>query len=278
MGTTKGRDPRVQGKGRTQGVNLREVLARHGVRPDKRFGQHFLVSEGVIAKIVDRVSDSLGILEVGPGPGVLTRPLSEFATVTAVELDTGILPVLNEVAPNARVLNQDALETDLAHLFAELPEPRALVSNMPYNITGPLLGKFAEVRHLYRRAVLMMQREVGDKVLAAPGDSQRGALSVVMQALFDIKRVCLVPPGAFLPPPKVDSVVLEFVPRHKTERYEDVFTVVRAGFTMPRKTLLNNLTGKFGRERAQSMIEGAGLGPTLRSHQLTWEQWKALAN
>lgn len=279
MGPQEGRDPRVQREGREKRIDLRSVLAEHGVRPDKRFGQHFLVSDSVVKKIVARVDGCSGVLEIGPGPGVLTAPLlAQGRTVTVVELDSVILPVLREVAPSALIIEGDALEVDLALLADKLPTPRALVSNMPYNITGPLLDRFSSIRGAFTKLVLMMQREVGDKIVAQPGDSGRGALSVVMQALFEIQRVALVPPGAFLPPPRVDSIVLEFLPKPRTDHLEPVFHLVRTGFTMPRKTLLNNLGKGLGREQAQALLKRSGIDPTLRPHQLTWSQWLTLAN
>jgi len=281
MGQEEGRDPRVQGKDHQEGIGLRDLLAKHGVRPHKKFGQHFLVSKAVVGKIITRVGDCVGVLEIGPGPGVLTKPISENGTrIIAVELDRQILPVLQEFAPLAEIIQGDALKTDLAALMASLPEPRALVSNMPYNITGPLLEAFTNMRSLYVRAVLMMQREVAQKILATPGDSGRGALSVVMQAHFEIKRVCQAPPGAFMPPPKVESTVLEFVPRRSEltdEQLETVLTIVRSGFTQPRKTILNNISGLLGREETEALLEARKMNPQLRPHQLTWEQWKSLA-
>ena len=251
------------------------MLAKNGVRPDKSLGQHFLVSEGVVGKIVARASGLAGVLEVGPGPGVLTGPMTrEGIVVTAVEVDTTILPVLAEMAPEAAVVVGDALKVGLRELLEALPEPRGIVSNMPYNITGPLLEKFTECRPFLSKAVLMMQREVAEKILAPPGDRRRGALSVSVQARFHVTRVCHVPPGAFLPPPKVDSTVLELVPTVDVRGdIEDMMKLVRAGFTQPRKTLLNNLAGAFGIEQTRSRIVNAGLDERVRPHQLTWEQW-----
>ncbi|MBS1724238.1 MAG: ribosomal RNA small subunit methyltransferase A [Armatimonadetes bacterium] len=253
------------------------MLARHGVRPDKRLGQHFLVSGGVISQIVARVGHCRGVLEIGPGPGVLTAPLSDTAETIAVELDQSILPVLREVAPRAEIIEGDALEVDLAQLLEKLPSPRALVSNMPYNITGPLLDAFSRVKGHYSLAVLMMQREVAEKILAVAGDRRRGALSVVMQANFEVTKVCNAPAGAFLPPPKVDSTVLQFVPKSLQNHEEAALDLARAAFAHPRKTLANNLKGTRFEQRTND-LERMGLSRTVRPHELTWEQWLALAN
>ena len=236
------------------------------MRADKSHGQHFLASSAVVGKILAAASGCLGVLEVGPGPGVLTGPLSQVAQVTAFEVDPRMSPLLAEAAPGAEIVWQDALEADWRSALASLPEPTAVVSNMPYNITGPLLDRVEGVAGLIDRAVLMMQREVGEKLMAKAGDRRRGALSVVFEAAFSVSRVCLVPPGAFLPPPKVESVVLLLRPTGSglTDHEREV---VRAGFRHPRKTLANNL-GVRGLE---------GLSPTIRPHELTLEQWKQTA-
>ena len=282
MGPEESRDPRLQREGLEERIDLKTLLAKHGLRPDKRFGQHFLVSQRVVRSIVDRVSDIAGVLEVGPGPGVLTRPMTDLGIqVVAVELDKFVLPLLLEFAPRAKVVEGDALTSDLESLLRALPEPRAIVSNMPYNITGPLLDAFTNLRGLVTKLVLMMQREVAEKILAPPGDSARGALSVVMQAHFVVSKVCQAPPGAFLPPPKVESTVLQFVPARtdlSADRIDAVIDVVRAGFTQPRKTVYNNLTTLLGRETADQRLTLAKVEHRMRPHQLTWEQWTKLSS
>lgn len=256
------------------------MLARHGVRADKSLGQHFLVSEKVVSSVLARCEGLQGVLEVGPGPGVLTLPLSlQCSRLTALEIDPVMVKILADTAPVAHVVQGDALKSNLAQLLLELPEPRGIVSNMPYNITGPLLASFAACRTLIVKAVLMMQREVGEKILAVPGDRQRGALSVALQAAFEIRRVCNVPPGAFRPPPKVESIVLELTPKNWANgehELDSIVELVRKGFAQPRKTLANNLSSEFGHVEARKKILRAGLSESVRPHQLTWEQWLAV--
>lgn len=192
------------------------------------------------------------------------------AQVTAIEVDKRLLDVLAHVAPNAKVVQADALKCDVPALLRGLPAPRCIVSNMPYNITGPLLGVVTECRSLIRNAVLMMQKEVGERVLAAPGTPARGALSVSMQLQFEIAKVCDVKAVSFLPQPKVDSVVLDMAPRADTKDLERVLDVVRAGFKQPRKTLANNLIKEYG-------SASTGLPANIRPHQLTNEEWTSLA-
>lgn len=217
------------------------------------------------------------MLEIGPGPGALTSPLSESYETVAVEFDPRMADVLHASAPKARVFIEDALKCDLRALVAKLPGPVCVVSNMPYNITGPLLARISDLRGGFRNAVLMMQKEVGERILAEPGKSERGSLSVCLQLQFQIKRVCSVPPSAFNPPPKVDSIVLDFWPSPVVVGEDKVFETIRTGFTQPRKTLANNLRARYGQGRAVSVIEEIGLAKNVRPHELTNDQWVELA-
>ncbi len=257
---------------------LRAFLKRHGLRPDKGLGQHFLVSPTVVDAIVAAASSCKGVLEVGPGPGVLTGPLSEAAERTvAVEVDATMPLLLAQSAPRAEVVRGDALTIDLGSILDGLPSPRAVVSNMPYYITGPLLGRFADVRDRFDVAVLMMQKEVAERILARPGKRERGALSVALQSQFEITRVCHVPAGAFLPPPKVDSAVLRLVPR-LSALSDEALKLVRLGFAQPRKTLVNNLVAglHIARDEAVARVEAVGLLETVRPAELTEAEWDAL--
>ncbi|MCC7433701.1 MAG: ribosomal RNA small subunit methyltransferase A [Methanoregulaceae archaeon] len=250
---------------------LRVFLDRHGLSPKKGLGQHFLCSERVVRAIVAATGER-SVLEIGPGPGILTQALAESQTVLALELDERMRVPLTESAPAAEVVFGDALTTDLRDLLMRLKKPRAVVSNLPYYITGPLLERIAEVSDLWEVAVLMMQREVAKRILAPVGDSERGAVSVRMQAEFEIRRVCEAPAGAFMPPPKVDSIVLAFEPAGERMPIEMV-ALVRSGFTQPRKTLANNI-GAAGYPR--EIIVEAGLEPSIRPHQLSLSAWRRL--
>lgn len=217
---------------------------------------------------------AVAVLEIGPGAGVLTFALSDRKLI-AVELDPRMIPLLKETAPSARIVEGDALKTDIKGLLRDLPEPRCVVSNMPYNITGPLLAKVTECKSLFRNAVLMMQREVGERILAQPGTPERGALSVSMQLSYAIRKVCDAPAGAFLPPPKVDSVVLDFLP--SVDPPERTIEVVRTGFAQPRKTLANNLLALATRNEIETALDQLKLDHRIRPHQLTNDQWIALS-
>jgi 16S rRNA (adenine1518-N6/adenine1519-N6)-dimethyltransferase len=243
---------------------------------DKGLGQHFLVSEKVVRAILLQLEGISGVLEIGPGPGVLTSAVCQIVTeVAAVEIDARAVSVLSETAPKAKVTLGDCLKVDLNSLLTSLPAPRALVSNMPYNITGPLLERIASSRQQFDHCVLMMQREVGDKILAQALDRKRGALSVCLQAQFDWEKVCIVPPGAFLPPPKVDSIVLCGRPLFPFDSKLDeaAFSAfVHRAFRQPRKTLANNL----GSQLPANWLRDRGLPTTIRAHELASELWYEL--
>lgn len=259
---------------------LKAFLGKHGLVATKGLGQHFLCSGSVVDRIVARVSACAGVLEIGPGPGVLTSPISEAGIKTiALELDPRMVEALKESAPRADVRPMDALKADLEAVLLELPTPRAVVSNLPYYITGPLITRIAESKAHWSKAVLMMQREVAQRVMAAERQPERGSLSVYLQAQFAISLVGKAPAGAFLPPPKVDSTVLELTPLAARENETDVLRLVRLGFTQPRKTIVNNLSTHFGgRERVQEALQSRGLVPLARPQELSVREWFELAS
>ena len=257
---------------------LKAFLQRHGLWARKGLGQHFLCSAKVVEGIVSRCMGCAGVLEIGPGPGVLTSPLSSLCRVVALEVDEAMVGALRESAPRADVRRVDALKSDLSAILCELPEPRAVVSNLPYYITGPLLTAIAGAAPSFDRAVLMMQKEVAQRVVAPPGKSTRGSLSVFLQAQFEISKVMDVPAGAFYPPPKVESTVLEFIPLLSPPD-ASLFAFVRIGFTQPRKTLANNLSAGLGvpRETVIAWLRTCELDVRVRAQELSLDQWAALA-
>jgi 16S rRNA (adenine1518-N6/adenine1519-N6)-dimethyltransferase len=183
---------------------LKGFLRKHGLKADKSLGQHFLCAPDIVQEIVRAAGKYVGCLEVGPGPGILTSFLAKKAeSMSAVEFDSRMVSLLADSAPKCKVIVGDALRVNLAEILQELPEPRSLVSNMPYYITGPLLARFSDVRHLVGVMVLMMQKEVGEKIVAEPKNRDRGALSVNIQSMFTVEFVVKAPGESFMPPPKV---------------------------------------------------------------------------
>jgi 16S rRNA (adenine1518-N6/adenine1519-N6)-dimethyltransferase len=260
-------------------AELTNFLKRNGLLPRKGLGQHFLASQSVVDGIVERASSCRAILEIGPGLGVLTRPISEqVEQLVALEVDAPMVRILKQTAPKAEVIHEDALKVDLAALLGRLPEPRAIVSNMPYFITAPLVTAIVRCSTHFEMAVLMMQREVAERLAAPARSSARGSLSVFVQAHCTITKVVDVPPGAFVPPPKVASTVLELRPRSEILYDEGYFRFVRLGFTQPRKTLANNLSSGLhrGRDEVLSALESVGLLPTARAQELDLDEWARL--
>jgi 16S rRNA (adenine1518-N6/adenine1519-N6)-dimethyltransferase len=260
---------------------LRKLLTERAIRLQKRHGQHFLVSQHVIGQILARCEGFRSFLEIGPGAGALTAPLTRLGTVVAIEIDPRAAEVARACAPEATILVEDALKVDLGQLLRDLPPPRALISNMPYHVTGPLLAAISEARREFDRAVLMMQKEVGDRVMARLGSPECRGLTVALQSQFEVELVCRVPPSAFEPPPKVDSVVLQWTPKPfdldpKIE--EDYYRLIRLAFGQPRKTLVNNLCAGLGisRAEAESSLDTVGLPRNVRAHQLGLADWKRL--
>ena len=257
---------------------LVHFLGRHGLAADKKLGQHFLADPVIVAEMVGALNGIRSVLEVGPGPGILTGPLCDAVeNVAFIEIDERMRAPLSQTAPPARAHFGDALQTDLGPILDSLEGPRAIVSNLPYYITAPLLERFTAQRERVSRMVLMMQREVGDRIVAPAGKGDRGSLSVSLQRLFTIERLVNVPAEAFAPPPKVQSIVLLLTPREvATDPEFEKF--VRSAFVHPRKTLANNLSAIHARDRLDSTMAQIGLSPTIRPHQLTEEQWLTLQN
>ncbi|QSV44840.1 16S rRNA (adenine(1518)-N(6)/adenine(1519)-N(6))-dimethyltransferase RsmA [Geobacter benzoatilyticus] len=262
-----------------------------GIRARKALGQNFLVDRNVIARIADAVD--IGpedrILEVGPGKGALTELLAaRCARLVAVELDTRLVPVLRrEFSENQRVeiVHDDILKLDLRSLLASEGAGKwKVAANLPYNISTPVLFKFLDHMDLFSRLVLMLQKEVGDRLAASPGTKDYGTLSVFFQLHFNVARELIVRPGSFHPVPKVDSVVLSFVPLEKPreevgdERY--FRRMVKGAFSMRRKTLWNCLKGAdlglSGGQLAEA-LETCGIDPGRRGETLSLGEFAALS-
>ena len=267
----------------------RAVLRRFGIRPSKRWGQHFLVSGRVLRRILTAASigpdDS--ILEVGAGMGTLTLGLANLARcVTAVEVDRALLPALQSTAgrlPNVRIVQGDILELAPSALFGGPPgAPRKVVANLPYNIAAAVLTRLLARAPGLTLLVVTVQREVAERIAAHPGTRAYGILSVATQFRARPRILGRIPAGAFLPPPDVESAVLELVPLPAPpvdvpdERV--LFQVVAAGFGQRRKTLANALAGGLGvpKEAAVRACGRAGIDPRARAETLDLPAFAAL--
>ncbi len=233
--------------------------------PRKRFGQHFLHDPYVLGRIVDAIAPQPGeaLVEIGPGEGALTRPLlARVPSLTAIEIDRDLAAALAaEFAPaRLEVIVADALEYD----FARLPPGLRVVGNLPYNVSTPLLFHLAGFADRVRDMHFMLQLEVVDRMAAAHSTPEYGRLSIMLQRRFRIQRLFKVPPGAFRPPPKVDSAVVRLTPLPAAEVAtvdEKLFaTVVTRAFGARRKTLRNALGSLIGADA----LQGLGIDPGLR--------------
>jgi 16S rRNA (adenine1518-N6/adenine1519-N6)-dimethyltransferase len=244
--------------------------------PRKRYGQHFLHDRGVIAKIVAAVDPQPGeaIVEVGPGTGALTRPLLDRVPhLEAIEIDRDLAARLEAEHPRLRLHRGDVLKFD----FAQLPTGLRVVGNLPYNVSTPFLFRLVEVADRLRDAHVMLQKEVVDRMVAAPSTSEYGRLSVMLQYRFEMRKLFDVKPGAFRPPPKVDSAVVRLVPRRGGLGAKDAAAlarVVTAAFTKRRKTLRNALAGVVDEDGLRAL----GIDPRLRPENLGVPQYVAIAN
>lgn len=253
-------------------------------RPKKRFGQNFLRDQQVVERILEaaELDSSDNLLEIGPGLGALTdRLLPGVGKLHVMELDRDLAASLQaRPEDNLQVHMGDALRLDWAELLTA--PPYKLVANLPYNISSQILFKILDNRLLFSRLVLMFQQEVGDRLCAEPNSKQYGILSVLCQNWFDISRVVRVPPGAFFPPPKVDSVVLRFDAREqpRVAVADEVFfrRVVKGAFGQRRKTLRNSLKGAgLSFEGLSEAMAEIGIDGGRRAETLSLEEFGALA-
>lgn len=286
-------------QGRNESVaspwKTRELLNRFGLSPKKSLGQNFLIDNNILQKIVDSadLDRSTGVVEIGPGIGALTQKLAEQAgKVVAVEIDQHLIPVLEEVlAPydNATVLHQDILKIDLLAMFREHFADCAdvcVVANLPYYATTPIMMRLLTSASPLSRMVLMMQKEVADRLAAEPGGKDYGSLTVAVQYYCHVQKVLSVPQTVFVPRPNVDSAVVRLTKRDQpvAEVTDEsfLFEVVRAAFAQRRKTLYNNLRSRFFSKADQvklnELLERCGIEPTRRGETLTIEEFAALAN
>lgn len=260
------------------------------VRAVKMLGQNFLVDRNVIRRIVETVDPTEGdnILEIGPGQGALTRELVESrASVLAIELDRRLAPILaNEFAGNENfeIIEADILAVDLRELLSSRRTGRwKVAANLPYNISSQVLIKFLETPDLFSRLVLMLQKEVGDRLVAPPSCKEYGILTLFCRLHFDITRELIVRPGSFTPAPKVDSVVLSFKPLSSPRvdvGNEQLFRrIVKAAFGQRRKTLWNCLrSANFFADDTKllSVLTACGIDPGRRGETLSLEEFASL--
>ena len=274
----------------------RAILERHGFTFKKSFGQNFLTDTNILQKIVDtaEIDKKVNVIEIGPGIGALTEFLAESAAeVMAFEIDERLVPILTDTLrdfDNVTVVNQDILKVDLAQYMAEFKNPDLpikVVANLPYYITTPILMHLIESGIPFSEFVVMMQREVADRISAQPNTKAYGSLSIAVQYYMMAKLAFIVPRTVFVPAPNVDSAILKMVrrdqPAVEVQDEKFFFKVSKASFVHRRKTLWNNLTSHFGKSeetktKLTAALEQAELSPSVRGEALTLADFARLAD
>ena len=263
---------------------LREMLERENLWARKSLGQHFLLDMDLTRRIAKQAGDIAGqpVIEVGPGPGGLTRALLEAGAdpLIAIEKDRRFLPILEELTPwsngRLKLVEADALDVDEAALLAG-KGPARIVANLPYNVGTPLLVKWLKAGPWRGPMTLMFQREVAERIVAPVGGEAYGRLAVLAQAVTQARIVVNVPPRAFTPPPKVASAVVHLVDR--PDRFDDLDALERvtaAAFGQRRKMMRSSLAALAG-ANAIALLEKAEIAPTERAEQVSVVQFCTLA-
>ena len=274
----------------------RAVLERHGFTFKKSFGQNFLTDTNILQKIVDtaEIDKHVNVIEIGPGIGALTEFLAENAAeVMAFEIDERLIPILADTLrdfENVKIINEDILKSDLQARIKEFTNPELpikVVANLPYYITTPILMRLIESGISFSEFVVMMQREVADRISAQPNSKSYGSLSIAVQYYMTAKVAFIVPRTVFVPAPNVDSAILKMTRRDKpaVEVKDEpfFFKVSKASFTHRRKTLWNNLTSCFGKSdeiktRLEIALNNADLSPNVRGEALDLQEFARLSD
>ncbi|MDO4265301.1 MAG: 16S rRNA (adenine(1518)-N(6)/adenine(1519)-N(6))-dimethyltransferase RsmA [Eubacteriales bacterium] len=255
----------------------------------KRFGQNFLIDAHVLEKIISGagIGKEDTVLEIGPGIGTLTQALCEAAgNVIAVEIDHDLIPILDRTLAaydNVRVINEDILKLDLAALSKK---PLKVVANLPYYITTPIIMGLFESGAPLKSITVMVQKEVADRMQAAPGGKDYGALSLAVQYYSSPEIIANVPPNCFIPRPNVGSAVINLikheVPPVTPEDPDFMFRIIKTAFSQRRKTLVNTLRSDrelgFSKEQLETVIKDMGLSETIRGERLSLAEFAGLSD
>lgn len=272
-------------------IYTKAVLEAHGFSFQKKYGQNFLINQGVLDDIIEAagITKDDFVLEIGPGIGTMTQRLCEEAReVVAVEIDKTLIPILDDTLStykNWTVINEDILKVDIKKLADEknAGKPIKVVANLPYYITTPIIMGLFESHVPLESITIMVQKEVADRMNEGPGSKEYGALSLAVQYYSTPQLVCVVPPGCFMPQPKVESTVITLKCHDKPPVECDerlLFKIIRASFNQRRKTLQNGLSNgtEFSKEQIAEAIKLAGHAPTIRGEVLSLEQFAQLTN
>ncbi|MBU1615549.1 16S rRNA (adenine(1518)-N(6)/adenine(1519)-N(6))-dimethyltransferase RsmA [bacterium] len=267
----------------------KQTLRKYGLRLRKGLGQNLLIDDDVLEKIVEAASltkDDI-VLEIGPGLGVLTKRLASLASkVIAVEIDSALVGLLGRElrdCKNVEIIEADILKTDLSKLLPPSSPKLKVVANLPYYITTPVIIHLLEKRDLIESMIIMIQKEVGERIIASPGGKDYGSLSILVQYYAIPELITPVASSSFIPRPKVDSSVIKLkvadAPRVKVDDEKLFFRVVRGAFGKRRKMLPNALSGAgFDKEKVVDLLNRMGLNPKQRGETLSIQEFAALSN
>lgn len=269
-----------------------DLVKRHGFKFTKSLGQNFLIDDNIVDKIVAgaEIGSSDKIIEVGPGIGTLTREMASRAgDLMAVEIDKNLIPILADTLgdyENVKIVNEDIIKADIRGLIDENLDggPVKLVANLPYYITTPIIMRFLEEDINVTDIVVMVQKEVAERMNAQPGGKDFGALSVAVQFYCDTEIVAKVPRHLFVPQPNVDSIVIALRVRperkYRVDSEDLFFKVVKAAFGQRRKTLLNSIAsmGNLSKDMVKEALEEAGIDPKRRGETLSLDEFAILSN
>ncbi len=282
-------------------ISTRETLKQHKLAPHKRFGQNFLVNPHTAQAIATcaNVNKEDTIVEVGVGLGALTAPLAGIAKkVLGIEIDSGLIRYHqeeNHLADNVTLLHADILKVDFQNISKQCGNSLIIVANLPYSISNPFIFKLIENKKFINRVVVMLQKEVADRLMAQPGTKEYGIPTVLLNSCASIKKLMTLKPHEFHPQPKIDSVVINIsftepqnpvknLPSYDFSLFQKI---VRAAFAKRRKTLINNLSSspivppdvdtKLYRTELSTAIESAGLSPAVRAEKLDYKDFVNLS-
>ncbi len=273
-------------------LTVQRIIKKYDFKLEKSLGQNFLIDKNIIEKIIralDIQKEDL-LIEIGPGIGTLTSAVADYAgKVKAIEIDKNLIPILEETLSeyeNVEIIHNDILKTDLRQLILEEKKLKQVkvLGNLPYYITTAIIMKILKERNRISDIVIMIQKEVADRIKAFPGNKDYGSLSIAVQYLCDVEQVASVPKNVFIPKPKVDSSVIHLKIRPEPPVHvldEDFFyKVVRAAFGQRRKTLLNSLSSNMNinKEILKEVLLFCKIDPARRAETLTIEEFAILAN
>jgi 16S rRNA (adenine1518-N6/adenine1519-N6)-dimethyltransferase len=270
-------------------ISIRDELRKYGLSPQKRLGQHFLIDRNILSQVVEtaRVEKGDVVLEIGPGLGEMTLDLARRAErIVAVEIDRHLASLLRQKLkdqPNVEIKESDILRVNFREFGETEGRKIKVVANLPYQISTPLLFQFIESREVFSTLTLMLQKEVAQRIVALPGSKAFGSLSIFLQIYFDLSIRFFIPASAFYPRPKVESALVQMIPREnpRISPDEEIWfkKVVKGSFTHRRKMLMNALkhSGLDLPPDTEQRMERIGIDPRRRPETLTIEEFARLA-